>query len=135
VTGALTCTCELSYASRLERERFPEVFLLVEGTQGSLELAPDYWLRTTTEDGTHARRVPPPRYAWADPAYDLVHSSIVPCHADCLRWIRGGPPAETSGEDNLKTLALVFAAYESARRGQVVEVGSPERDMAEATGR
>jgi predicted dehydrogenase len=51
-----------------------------------------------------------------------VHASIVPCHADCLRAMRGGPPAETSGADNLKTLALVFAAYESARSGQTVRL-------------
>jgi predicted dehydrogenase len=120
VRDDLACTVHLSYASRWERERFPEVFILVEGDAGAVELAPDCWVRTTTAGGTQSRRVPPPRYAWADPAYDLVHASIVPCHADCLRAARGGPPAETSGADNLKTLALVFAAYESARSGQTV---------------
>jgi predicted dehydrogenase len=122
VRDDLACTVQLSYASRWERERFPEVFILIEGDAGAVELAPDYWLRTTTAAGTHSRRLPPPRYAWADPAYDLVHASIVPCHADCLRAMRGGPPAETSGADNLKTLALVFAAYESARSGQTVRL-------------
>jgi predicted dehydrogenase len=118
--GAVTTTCELSYASRLERERFPETYVRVEGSLGSLELGPDYWLRRTTAEGTLARRVPPPRYPWADPAYDLVHASIVPCHANILRDLQGGPPAETRGEDNIKTVRLVFAAYESARTGQTV---------------
>jgi hypothetical protein len=31
-------------------------------------------------------------------------------------------PAETSGADNLKTLALVFAVYEFARSGQTVRL-------------
>jgi predicted dehydrogenase len=121
LSGDMACSVHLSYASRLERERFPEVFILVEGHHGSLELAPDYWLRLTTTEGTHARRVPPPRYSWADPAYDLVHASIVPCHANCLAHARGASIAETSGEDNLKTLQLVFAAYESARTGRAVD--------------
>jgi predicted dehydrogenase len=126
VTRDLACTVQLSYASRLERERFPEVFVLVEGHDGSVELSPDYWLRLTTVGGTQSRRVPPPRYAWADPAYDLVHASIVPCNANLLAYMTGGAPAETTGEDNLKTLRLVFAAYESARSGRSVEVaGSP----------
>jgi D-apiose dehydrogenase len=121
--GGVTTSVELSYASNLERQRFPETFTVIEGSEGTLEIAPDYWVRTTTKDGTHAVRVPPPRYAWADPAYDLVHASIVPCNADILRDLRGGPRAETRAEDNIETVRLVFASYESARTGQVVRLG------------
>lgn len=115
-----TVTCEMSYASRLEHERFPETYVLAECERGSVELGPDYWLRVTTEEGTIARRYPPPRYAWADPPYDLVQASIVPCNADLLRALQTGQPAETSAEDNLKTMRLVFGAYESAATGQPV---------------
>jgi predicted dehydrogenase len=118
--GDLTCTCEMSYASRLEHERFPETFILVEGEGGSLELTHDYWLRCTTAQGTSARRWPPKHYPWADPSYDLVHSSIVPCNAHILAHLQSGQPAETRGEDNLKTMQLVFAAYQSASTGQAV---------------
>ncbi len=118
--GDLTGTVEMSYASKLEHERFPETYVLVEGSRGSLELGPDYWLRETTDAGTFARRHPPPRYPWADPAYDLIHASIVPCNADVLRALRGGLPAETHAADNLQTMRLVFGCYESARSGQVV---------------
>jgi len=120
--GNITSICDLSYASKLEHERFPETYVVIEGELGSLELGPDYWIRWTTDDGTHARRFPPPRYSWADPAYDLVHASIVPCNADILSALRGGPPAETRGEDNLRTMRLVFGAYESACTGQVVRL-------------
>jgi predicted dehydrogenase len=119
--------CEMSYASRLEHERFPETFILVEGDEGSAELAPDYWLRVTTAAGTHAQRHPPPRYAWAEPAYDLAQASIVPCNANLLSALRGEGPAETTAEDNLRTLELVFAAYESARTGRAVELDRSQR--------
>lgn len=115
-------TCELSYASRTEKERFPETFVLIEGEHGSLELAPDYWIRLTTAQGVTARRWPPPVYEWADPAYALVHSSIVACNADILRALRGEGQAETTGEDNLRTVRLVFAAYESAETGRAVDL-------------
>jgi len=85
--GGATVVCEMSYASRLEGERFPQTFALLEGERGSVELATDYWIRVTTDGGTHARRYPPPRYAWADPAYDVVHSSIVACNANQNRGI------------------------------------------------
>ncbi|NLG51493.1 MAG: Gfo/Idh/MocA family oxidoreductase [Chloroflexi bacterium] len=120
---AVTVTCELSYASHTEHERFPETFILVEGERGSAELAPDCWVRVTTDDGTWARRYPPKHYPWADPAYDLVHASIVPCNADILANLQDVKPAETTGEDNLRTVRLVFAAYESARTGETLRVG------------
>ncbi len=116
-----TVSCEISYATRMEHERFPQTFVFVEGDRGSVELGNDYWIRTTTAAGTWAKRSPPLRYGWADPQYDVVHASIVPCHANLLAALQGGGPAETTAEDNLRTLALVSAAYESARTGQVVE--------------
>jgi predicted dehydrogenase len=117
-------TVNMAYAENfLERDRFPETFVFIEGEKGSIELAPDFWLRITTRKGTHGRRVPPPRYSWADPAYDVVHGSIVPCNANILADLRGGPKAETTGEDNLKTLELVFGAYESAATGKALHFG------------
>jgi predicted dehydrogenase len=122
--GGATVVCEMSYASRLEHERFPETYVYVEGEKGSMELGPGYWIRVTTADGTRARRHPPPRYPWAEPAYDLVQASIVPCNADLLLALQGKKTAETTGEDNLKTMRLVFAAYESARTNETVKVQS-----------
>ena len=118
-----TVLVEMAYAENyLERDRFPETAIFVEGERGSAELTLDHWVRVTTKDGTHIQRVPPPRYDWADPAYDIVHSSIVPCQANLLAALRGEERAETTGEDNLKTVRLVFASYDSAARGQAVDL-------------
>lgn len=120
--GATTVTCSMGYADApLERDYFPQTFAFIEGDRGSLELAPDYWMRVTTDAGTLSYRVPPHRYAWADPAYDIAHASIVDCNADLLAGIRGEHIAQTTGADNLKTLQLVFGAYESARTGQALQ--------------
>jgi predicted dehydrogenase len=116
-----TVQCQMAYAENyLEHESFPAMRMFVEGRRGTLELAADHWLRVTTASGTHARRYPPPRYTWADPAYAIVHASIVPCNANLLAALRGQAAAETTGEDNLRTVRLVFAAYESAATGRVI---------------
>lgn len=120
--NGVTVICEMSYASRLADERFPETYIYVEGEKGSLELGPDYRIRVTTEAGAVAGRHPPPRYAWAIPAYELVQAAIVPCNADLLGALRGEKPAETTGEDNLKTVRLIFAAYESACNNKVIDL-------------
>jgi predicted dehydrogenase len=119
-----TVLCEMAYAENpLEREVFPQTLMFIEGSKGSLELAPDYWVRLTSADGTLAKRYPPPRYSWANPAYDVVQASIVDCHANLLAALSGRGPAETTGEDNLRTLRLVFKAYESAAADSVQELG------------
>jgi D-apiose dehydrogenase len=119
-----TVVVEMAYAENyLERDRFPETVIFVEGSEGSVLLDFDYWIRITTKNGTLARRVPPPRYAWADPAYDIVHSSIVPCNRDILGALRGEHLAQTSADDNLKTVELVFASYQSARENAVQNLG------------
>jgi predicted dehydrogenase len=117
-----TVTCEMSYASRVEHDRFPETYVHVEGERGSAELGPDYWIRVTTAEGTLARRFPPPFYAWADPRYALAQVAGVACNQNLLAALRGSSPAETTGEDNLKTLELVFGSYDSARTAEVVKL-------------
>lgn len=42
--------------------------------------------------------------------------------AQFLDWLDGGPPMETNIEDNLQSVALIFAAIESSRTGQPVQV-------------
>jgi predicted dehydrogenase len=123
--GRTTVLCEMAFAENpLEHECFPQTLVFVEGDRGSLELAPDYWVRVTTADGTHARRHPPPQYAWTDPAYAVAQSSMVRCNADLLAALRSGDPtqAETHAEDNLRTVRLIFAAYDSAREDRVVHL-------------
>jgi predicted dehydrogenase len=115
-----TVLCSLSYASRVEHDRFNETYVTIECERGSVELGPDYWVRVTTDEGTLSRRCILPRYEWVDPEYEVVQTSIVPCNAHLLHVLQAGQPAATSGEDNLRTMRLVDAAYESAQTGQVI---------------
>ena len=118
--GPTSVVCEMAFAENpLERDASRRRSVFVEGDRGSLEVAPDYWVRVTTAEGTLARRHAPPRYAWADPAYEVVHASIVPCLANLLEASEG-PSAETIAEDNLRTVRLIFAAYESAKHDRVI---------------
>ena len=115
---------ELGYAKTpLEvgaRECFPQTLAFIEGPRGSIEVCADYVIRVTTVKGTNVQRHVPPRYAWADPAYDIAHASIVACHRHLLAALRGETTGEATGADNLKTLELVFAAYDSAKSGKTI---------------
>jgi predicted dehydrogenase len=49
------------------------------------------------------------------------HASVI---ADFLAAIEAGTEPETAGSDNIKSLAMVFAAIESARLGQRVLISA-----------
>lgn len=118
--SGLHCYVEMSYASILEKESFPETLLLIEGEFGSIELSHKYVLKITTVKGTIARTVEPVYYEWADKDYAVVHSSIVDCNRNILEALQGKTTAETTGADNFETVKLVWAAYSSASANKVI---------------
>lgn len=120
--SGLTVTCNMSYASRWQYDCFPETVVAVEGTRAGVTLAPNHQLTMYGHDGSETKTLRPVSYKWADPAYDLIHSSIVDCHRNLFDAICERGDAETTAQDNLKTLRLVFAAYESAEHQCVVRI-------------
>lgn len=116
------CFVELSFNSIYENEYFPQTLILVEGEKGSAYLMGNYEIRVTTRSGTTSETVSPRLYDWLNPDYAVVHSSIVDCNRDILNDLKGIAPAETTGQDNFKTVQLVFAAYDSARSNQVIHL-------------
>ena len=63
-----------------------------------------------------------PRYGWADEQYGVVHASIVDANKDFLKMICKTRTGRDNGEDNLKTLELVFTAEQSARDNRTIEI-------------
>lgn len=110
----------MSYASILEQESFPQTLALVEGDSGSVLLTHDYQLHVTTRRGTTIVEGKPVLYEWLDPAYAVVHASIVDCNRNLLAGLHGPGDAETTADDNFETIRLVYAAYESATKNEVV---------------
>jgi len=122
--GEVICSCEMSNATRTSWGHYPDVNIFVEGARGSIELSPDYWVKVATDEGVNARRIIPPHYSWMHSAYPHWHASIVACHADLVKAIRAGDQhlAETNADDNIKTMQLIFKAYESASDKKVIHL-------------
>ena len=121
--SAAVITCEMGYpGSPHEDDSFPETYIFIEGDRGSVSLSRNYRIRIVDRNGVEDQHARPPHYPWADAAYDVVHSSIVPCQRDILAGLRGEKSPETTGEDNLQTVRLVHAAYVSAASGDAVRL-------------
>jgi len=121
--GDVTCLVQICYSSILEDERFPQTYVLIEGERGSIKLGVDYRISITTKEGTFSVYKPPPKYSWVNPDYEVVQSSIVATNKNWIDSFLAGKEPETSGKDNLKTLELVYSAYESAKTGKVIKIG------------
>jgi len=115
------CYAEMSYASVPEVDSFPQPQVLIEGNKGTIQLYPRCEIHTTTREGTEKEIAQPVMYPWVDPDYASNHSCIVDAQRDLLKGLRGGK-AETTGDDNFKTIQLVFASYDSAREEKIIDV-------------
>ncbi|MFA9289304.1 MAG: Gfo/Idh/MocA family protein [Weeksellaceae bacterium] len=117
------CNVEISYASKLEHDTFPQVLVLIEGEQGSIQLSKDFVIKVTTPAGTTERKVDLPFYEWCIPQYALVQSSMVALNKQFLDFFQDNTKrVETTGDDNLKTLELVYKSYESADNNTLVSL-------------
>uniref|UniRef100_UPI001C8B909F Gfo/Idh/MocA family protein n=1 Tax=Pelagicoccus albus TaxID=415222 RepID=UPI001C8B909F len=119
------CFVEMSYASILREEVFPQTLILLEGEKGSIELGANFEIQVATREGVSWEKVEPKIYPWADKDYAVLHSSVVDTQANILKGLQG-LAAETTGIDNLETVRLVWASYESAKSHRVVELASFE---------
>ncbi|WP_108503104.1 Gfo/Idh/MocA family protein [Paracoccus indicus] len=120
--GGVTSVVDCSYATRRTPETFPQTLLEIDGDQGTLRLDAGYRLVIQNAAGEDIRDVAPPLLPWAERPWHNIQESVHLIQAHFVDCLRAGRQPETSGHDNLKTLALVEAAYASARDGSRVDM-------------
>ena len=115
-----TSSIDASWAVPIERQVALHLGdFLIEGVDGALHLDPyDAELRHVTTSGTTVLE----RYEPSSPggAGPLGQGAFNSCIADFAAGVRHDRPFESSAEDNLKTLAITLASYESVARGTAV---------------
>lgn len=119
-----TSVVDVSYATKLSKEPFPETLIELDGSEGTIRLTQGYGLQVTSAEGTTTTDVSPKLLAWASRPWHNIQESV---HAIQQHWVdqlKRGAEHSTSGADNLKTFALVEAAYDSAARAQTIDVGA-----------
>jgi D-apiose dehydrogenase len=111
---------DCSYATRLEIELFPETLIEIDGSEGTIRLDRGYELVVTSRNGTMHEDVSPPLLPWASRPWHNIQESVLLIQQHWVDCFWGGTEPDTSGRDNLKTLALVEAVYESAATAKTV---------------
>jgi predicted dehydrogenase len=120
--NGMICIQQISFSSPLEKEVFPQVLLVVEGDRGSVRLDADYKFAITTGGQTTHETMTMQKYWWQTERLEPEPPSIVECNRDILNDMLNKGKAETTAADNFETVRLVWAAYESAKSGKVIQM-------------
>ena len=115
-----TSIVDVSYATRQAVEPFPETLIELDGTEGSLRLSQGYRLTVANAAGTEVRDVSPALLPWASRPWHNIQESVFANQQHWVDTLKAGTETSTSGADNLKTFALVEAAYLSAEQDRTV---------------
>lgn len=118
-SGAVSVV-DFSYAARRDPDPFPETLLEIEGSGGSLILSPGLELTLHSNGKSSKRSLRSPLLSWTSEPWHVSQESVLNTQRHWVACFKAGREPDTSGRDNLKTYALVEAAYESAAAHQAV---------------
>jgi len=109
-SGAVSIV-ECTYAARRLPDSFPETLVEIEGDRGAIVTRIGSRIEVTSDGAMQVIDADPPVLPWAEPPWHVAQDSVLTTCRHMLEALRAGRPADTSAEDNLKTFALVEAAY------------------------
>ena len=123
VSGAVSVV-ETTYESRRMPDPFPETLVEIEASRGAVVLSRGETMTVTSDGKTQSEYVGSPLLPWTSHPWHVSQEAVLHTNSHMLEALRSGSEAATSGADNLKTFALVEAAYLAAQTRSSVR---PER--------
>ena len=121
---AATCIVDASYETRSDHNTYPQTFVTIEGTQGTITLGPDYHLQVISGDRVIDEDLVIPDHGWTSKPWNAIQDSVVNVQRQWVSCLESGVVTECSGEETLGLLDITLGAYESLTNGQVYQVGS-----------
>lgn len=119
LSGAVSLV-ECTYEAKQLPDPFPQTLVTIEGERGSIVLHPDFRMAVTSDGVMRERHVGSPLLSWTTEPWHIAQESVLLTQKAIIDAWRAGRDAETSGADNLRTYALVDAAYAAAASGRAV---------------
>jgi len=123
-----TSVCDCSFFAKLDPEPFPQTAAWIEGSAGTLELGTDFRLKLHRDCSHEVIDIEPDVPVWGARPWHNVQDSVINFQTHVAGILAGRSAPQPSGADNLKTLALTLAAYDSAATGQTVDISEWSED-------
>lgn len=119
-----TCIVDTSYESKSDHNTYPQTFVTIEGTEGTITLGPDYQLQVVSPEEIREETLVIPDHPWASEPWDCIQDSVVNVQRHWVDCLTNHTTPETSGADTLRVLDLTLGAYQSLETGEPYRVGS-----------
>lgn len=113
-TSGAVSVVECTYQAKRLPDAFPETLLEIEGDDGAVVTRIGNRIEVTTGGKLETYDADPAVLPWAERPWHVAQDSVLRTNRHMLQAVLAGRAADTSAEDNLKTFALVEAAYEAA---------------------
>jgi len=105
---------ECTYEARRSPDPFPETLVEIEGPRGSIIVDTGCRMTLTSDGKTGETDIGAPLLSWTSHPWHVSQQGALGACRHFLDCLQRGVAAETSGADNLKSYALVDAAYRAA---------------------
>jgi predicted dehydrogenase len=105
---------ECTYEARRIPDPFPETLLEIEGDAGSVVTRVGSRIEVSSGGKLSHIDADPLVLPWAERPWHVAQESVLTTNRHMLHAVQEGREADTSAADNLRTFALVEAAYDAA---------------------
>jgi len=107
---------DASISSIKTPDRFAQTLVNVEYANGSIDLDYDYNITVHKKGLKKLFKGNPKKLKWISKPWDQIQESIVNTHNHFISCLNMKRVHDTSGADNIKSLSLVFASYQSNKK-------------------
>ena len=118
-SGAVSIV-EVTYEASRADDYFPETLMEIEGPRGSIIVTSGCRMKVTSDGRATESDIGAPLLSWTSHPWHVSQEGAMGACRHFLDCLQRGVPAETRGEDNLRTYALVDAAYRAAAEHRAV---------------
>ena len=119
-----TCIVDASYETRSDHNTYPQTFVTLEGTEGTITLGPDYHLQVVSRGTVTEEQLVIPDHGWTSEPWNAIQDSVHTIQRHWIDCLRTGTEPETSGARTLRLLDITLGAYQSLETGAPYRVGS-----------
>ena len=113
---------DASISSIKTPDRFAQTLVNVEYANGSIDLDYDYNIIVHKKGLKKIHKGNPKKLKWISKPWDQIQESIVNTHYHFISCLNQKRVHDTSGADNIKSLSLVFASYQSNKHRKEIQL-------------
>ena len=113
---------DASISSIKKPDRFAQTLVNLEFSNGSIDLDYNYKITLHKNNKKKIYDGKPKKYNWISKPWDQIQESVINTHKHFINSLINNIEHDTSGEDNIKSLSLVFNSYKSDKLRKEIKI-------------